>query len=237
MEKYIDYLVTWIKKIVSDANLNGVIVGVSGGIDSAVVSTLAQKAFPNNSLGVIMPITKMSDYEDAKLVTKTNDIKTLEVDLSKPFSNFKDELGLKNNLAAANIKPRLRMTTLYALAQENNYLVLGTDNAAEWVLGYFTKFGDGGADALPLIHLTKGEVRLMAKSLGVDNKIIEKPPTAALWDGQTDEDELGFSYDFVDKYIKGQEVPSDIKEKIEIQNKRTQHKREAAICPQHPEKL
>lgn len=230
--EYKNYLVSWLQEEVKKASCNGVIVGMSGGVDSSVVAALAKEAFPENSLGVYLPINNMGqDLEDAKAVANKINIKTTMVDLTEAFEAMQKATPVKTKLAVANIKPRLRMTTLYALAQENRYLVLGTDNAAEWILGYFTKYGDGGVDLLPIVHLTKGEVKELARLMELPEVVYTKKPTAALWDGQTDEDELGYSYDEVDKYLDGKEVDSNIKSKIEHQIKITEHKRNALPAP------
>ena len=232
MNNYSDYLVEWLKEIVKTTGQKGLIVGLSGGVDSSVVAALAKKAFPVNSLGVYMPIGNMGqDLIDAKSLANNIKIETKEVDLTNSFNELSKVVGTKAKLATANIKPRLRMAALYAIAQENNYLVLGTDNKAEWLLGYFTKYGDGGVDLLPIVHMTKGDVKKMAKDLELPEIVYTKKPTAALWEGQTDEEELGFSYDEVDKYILNKEIPADIKIKIEHQIKITEHKREALPSP------
>ena len=229
---YKDYLVAWLKQEVSKAKLDGVIVGLSGGVDSAVVAAIAKEAFPDNSLAVYMPIGDMGvDLEDAKDVAKKIKIDTQTIDLTNSFNEMAKVVNVQDKLSVANIKPRLRMTALYALAQENRYLVLGTDNAAEWVLGYFTKYGDGGVDLLPIAYLTKGEVKLLAKEMDLPERVYTKAPTAALWDGQTDETELGFSYDEVDKYLRGISINEDIKVKIEKQIEITNHKREDIPMP------
>ena len=230
--EYKNYLIQWIRDEVKNAKMNGVIVGISGGIDSAVVTKLAKEAFPKKSLGIIMPIHDMGiDLEHAKLLVKKTDIESKIIDLTDTFNSLEEKLNLNNELANANIKPRLRMTTLYALAQQNKYLVLGTDNKAEWILGYFTKYGDGAADILPLVHLAKRDVYELAKILSIPNEIIEKKPTAGLWSGQTDEEELGFSYDYVDNFIYNEELPIDIKNKILKQIAKTNHKRNPLPIP------
>ena len=230
--EYKDYLVKWIQEQVAKANCNGVIVGMSGGVDSSVVAALAKEAFPNDSLGVYLPVGNMGqDFDDAKAVADKINIKTVTVDLTAAFEATHKATGVEGKLASANIKPRLRMTALYALAQENKYLVLGTDNAAEWLLGYFTKYGDGGVDILPIVHMTKGEVKQLAKELELPEIVYTKAPTAALWDGQTDEEELGYSYDEVDKYLNGETISDEIKAKIELQKKITEHKRKALPMP------
>ena len=184
-----------------------------------------------------MPIGKMDDYEDAQMIIKHLDLTSQVVDLTKTFTQITKVLKVSSKSSLINIKPRLRMTTLYALAQELNYLVIGTDNADEWLLGYFTKYGDGGVDLLPIVHLTKNEVRKMAKSLNIPDKIINKVPSAGLFSGQTDEEELGFSYEMVDKYLKNEPIPDDIKHKIIAQSNKTAHKREPILSPLHLQKF
>ncbi|UWD34002.1 NAD(+) synthase [Mesomycoplasma molare] len=239
IEKYTNYLIEWLKDEVKKANMKGLIVGISGGIDSALVSVLAQKAFPNNSLGLIMPINSMEkDKEDIeKLVNKFNlNVKT--INLKNAYDNLVSTYELDNKLAIANIKPRLRMTTLYAFAQEYKYLVLGTDNFSEMFLGYFTKYGDGGVDLLPIVQLTKSEVRKMASYLGIPKTIINKTPTAGLWDNQSDEEELGFTYNDLEIYLKDKNLlKPEIINLIEKQHKITQHKRDPLPRPKHYNEL
>ena len=230
--KYKDYLVSWLQEKVKDASAKGVVIGLSGGVDSSVVAAIAKEAFPNNSLGVYLPIKNMGqDLVDAKLVANKINIRTIEVNLTSTYEEIKKVTNVTKKLSLANIKPRLRMSALYAIAQENNYLVLGTDNAAEWILGYFTKYGDGGVDLLPIIHLLKSQVKQLAKKLNLPKVIYTKKPTAALWEGQSDEEELGVSYDEVDAYILGKEISKESKEIIEKQIKSTHHKREKLPTP------
>ncbi|MBG0730886.1 NAD(+) synthase [Mycoplasma sp. 'Moose RK'] len=210
--KYFDYLVDWIKQETQKAQKKGVIFGLSGGVDSALVATLAQKAFPENHLAVIMPIIDMQkNLNDIDLLIKKFAIKNKKIALDSTFNSLKSELNLGNKLAVSNIQPRLRMTTLYALAQELDYLVLGTDNYSEMFLGYFTKYGDGGADLLPIVNLTKMQVFAMAKAIGIPDEIIRKKPSANLWEDQSDEDELGFGYQDLEFYF---ENPNQVDKKI-----------------------
>lgn len=230
--EYKNYLVSWLRDEVKRTKTEGVIVGLSGGVDSSVVAAIAKEAFPENSLGVFMPIGNMGqDLDDAKSVAQKINIKTITIDLTTSFAEMSKATGVTTKLAIANIKPRLRMSALYALAQEKRYLVLGTDNAAEWILGYFTKYGDGGVDLLPIVHLLKGEVKELARLLDLPSVVYTKKPTAALWEGQTDEDELGYSYDEVDKYILGKQTNENIKAKIDKQVAITEHKRVALPQP------
>ena len=131
-------------------------------------------------------------------------------------------------MAYANIKPRLRMTTLYYYAQLKKYLVAGTGNKSEFTVGYFTKYGDSGSDLMPLVDFTKKEIYELAKYLGVPDKIIQKPPSAGLFENQTDEDEMGFSYDDLEKFINNEKIDSNIEEKIKRMVKISEHKRNFA---------
>lgn len=223
----------WIKQKVEEAGAKGCILGLSGGIDSAVVALLCKKAFPNDTLACILPCHSLDvDLEHARKFAKKIDLKIKEIDLSIPFENLfsvfegKPYNGQKD-LSAANIKPRLRMTTLYYFASQLNYLVIGTGNRSELEMGYFTKYGDGGVDLLPLGNLLKKDVRALAQELGVTKEIIEKTPSAGLWAGQTDEQEMGITYDELDQILSGNKE-GIAKEKIELVKKRqlaSRHKR------------
>lgn len=231
---YIEYLTNWIRDYVKSANADGIVIGISGGIDSALASAIAKLAFPNNVLGVIMPIENMGQhYNDALDHVKQFNIDYQTIDLTDEFEFMRKKIAIKSKMAIANIKPRLRMTTLYALAQEKNYLVMGTDNADELLLGYFTKYGDGGVDLLPLANLTKTQVRELSKIIGISNNIINKKPSADLWVGQTDEDEMGITYKEVDDYISGNQVSEKAKNRIEYLNKISEHKRKPIPTPEH----
>lgn len=229
--EYKNYLVDWIRISVKSANMKGVIVGISGGIDSALVASLAKEAFPNDSLGILMPENEDIHYQHGLEVAKKLDIKFQTVNIKESFLALKNQLNINDKLAIANIKPRLRMTTLYAIAQEKKYLVLGTDNFAEWILGYFTKYGDGGVDLLPIVQLFKSQVYEMAKIYDVPSSILDKQPTAGLWGNQTDEDELGFRYSDLEEYVLGNKVSKEIEEKIIRQINITSHKRSELPTP------
>jgi NAD+ synthase len=243
MEEKIQKLIEWLREQVANAGLNGAIVGISGGIDSAVVAHLIKRAFPDHSLGLIMPCkSNPKDKEDALKVVESCGIKHFVIDLTEThqtlFREIEKQLKEKGEwneeaarLGDANTRARLRMTTLYAVANNYGYIVVGTDNAAEWFTGYFTKYGDGGVDLVPLVHFTKGEVREMARILGVPEEIITKAPSAGLWEGQTDESEMGTTYEMIDKYLKGKEIPEKDRQIIERLHNRSHHKRQLAIAP------
>lgn len=228
IDKVCNQLIEWLKEKVIEANSKGLVFGLSGGIDSSLVAALAKKAFPDNALGIIMPChSNPNDEEDALLVAEKLDLETITVDLSNVYDVFLKSTGVhtENRLAKANVKPRLRMITLYYFAQLNNYLVAGGTNKSEFEIGYFTKHADSGSDILPIASFVKEEVQEMANYLGIPKKIIYKEPSAGLWEEQTDEKEMGFSYDVLDNYIKSGYAPKDIKTKIDKMNKNSEHKR------------
>jgi NAD+ synthase len=140
---------------------------------------------------------------------------------------------IKQQAPDANVKPRLRMTSLYFFANSLNYFVAGTGNRSEITLGYFTKYGDGGVDLLPIGHLLKSEVRALARELGVPNPVIEKAPTAGLWMGQTDEGEMGFSYEDLERYLVegAPAVPETVAKRIEELRRTSEHKRALPPIP------
>ena len=228
IDRVVKDLVDWLQVKVRDANAKGIVFGLSGGIDSAVMAGLGKLAFPEDSLGIIMPChSNPIDEEHGTLVGKSLGLKTQKVDLSNSFDLLFNSIDVEkeNNMAISNLKPRLRMTTLYYLAQTKNYLVVGPTNKSEFEVGYFTKHGDSGVDLLPLASFVKGEIRELARYLEIPEIIIEKPPSAGLWEDQTDEEEMGFGYDLLDNYIKTKEGPEEIGEKIDRMNKISNHKR------------
>jgi len=238
MEIFVQKLCGWMEDKVTEANAKGVVFGLSGGLDSAVVAALSIRVFPQNTLAIIIPCQSLeADINDALGFINKLDIPYKTIDVSKIYDSFIHLLDDKEKegslkLAGANIKPRLRMTTLYYFANKLNYLVVGTGNKSELMIGYFTKYGDGGADILPLGNLLKSQVRELAKYLGIPKKIIEKPPSAGLWEGQTDEKEIGISYEQLDKYLRTGKLNNEIIEK-KIQSKITKsaHKR---VTPEKP---
>ncbi|MCI0502598.1 MAG: NAD+ synthase [Fusobacteria bacterium] len=206
MKEYIAIIEKYIKAYVEKAGAKGVVVGLSGGIDSAVVAALAARALGKDYvLGIIMPCESVdSDLEDAiKLAEKTG-ISYKVVDLTKTYKSFLEDNQVEADntcLTYGNIKPRLRMTTLYFYSALYNYLVAGTSNRSELITGYLTKYGDGGVDFEPIADLLKKDVYQIARELDLPKSIIEKKPSAGLIVNQDDETELGFTYDELDSYI------------------------------------
>jgi len=232
METLVQKLCVWMEDKVTEAKAKGIVFGLSGGLDSTVVAALSIRIFPQNTLAIIIPCHSLeADIKDALDFNNKFNIPYKIIDVSKVYDSFIHLLNDKEKegsfkLAEANIKPRLRMTTLYYFANKLNYLVVGTGNNSELMIGYFTKYGDGGADILPLGNLLKSQVRELAEYLGIPKKIINKPPSAGLWEGQTDEKEIGISYEQLDKYLKTGKLNNKIIEK-KIQDKITKsaHKR------------
>lgn len=234
MEKHIDNIAKWIQQKVEEAKVDGVVIGLSGGVDSTVTAALAVKALGRDKvLGIIMPCESNSnDMTDAISVARILDIDVKRINLTKVFWDFLYQINqkigfIKNSLTSANIKARLRMTALYAFANEKNYFVIGTTNKSEMILGYFTKYGDGGVDIEPIADYYKTEIKQIGYELGLPEKLIERVPSAGLWNGQSDENELGFSYDEFDKYHKGEKNILTDGQKNIINNmiKKTEHKR------------
>lgn len=202
-----DRLVEWIAASVSHAGLTGTVFGLSGGVDSAVVAALCKRALGSEALGVIMPCgSEESDEQDARLVAEAFDLEVVTVRLDKTFHALTEALPDAARETVSNLKPRLRMAVLYYWANMRSSMVIGTGNRSEWLAGYFTKHGDGGADLLPLAGLYKTEVVPLARELGVPERIVVKPPSAGLWAGQTDEGEMGMSYEVLDSVFRALEA-------------------------------
>lgn len=233
MREQIDSITSWIKSIVDNAGADGVVLGLSGGVDSAVLCGLCAKAIkPDEVLGVVMPCySDWQDQADAMKVVVKFGVRYVIFNLDSVFDAFKYwvQYSTKDSgqqkVSDGNLKARLRMTTLYYIANQWNYLVAGSDDRSENYVGYFTKYGDGASDFAPLSNLTKAEVRELAKELGVPESVINKPSSPGLWEGQTAEGELGISYKEIDAFLVGGEVPTDVRDKIELKHKNTEHKR------------
>lgn len=203
-----DKIVAFISTRVLESGAKGAVIGLSGGIDSSLTAYLAAEAFGSeNVLGLLLPekgITSEQDINDAAGVAKTLGIKHKVIEISpvlQSFSKVIADFDKTNIIAGGNLKARTRMCILYYHANLMNRMVVGTGNKTELLLGYFTKYGDGGVDIEPLGCLYKTRVRGLARYMGIPARIIDKIPTAGLWKGQTDEGELGVSYDMADKIL------------------------------------
>ncbi len=231
-EQLVGKLIWWIRDKVSATGCKGVVVGMSGGLDSSVLAVLCQRAFPHNMLGVLMPChSSHEDREHAQAVASQFFIPTKIVVLDAVFDTLLKAVASDRvestgrRVAKSNLKVRFRMLTLYYFANQLKYMVAGSGNRSELSIGYFTKYGDGGVDILPLGNLVKGQVRELASFLGIPQQIIDKPPSAGLWPGQTDEGELGLSYEELDRYLVTGEASNELREKIESMIAASNHKR------------
>ena len=227
----------FIKEYITAANAEGVVIGLSGGIDSSVTAALCVNALgKENVIALGLPIESVpQDLEDAKMVAKFLSIKLIITDLTSVYKEMLKVLPSnidRKTMAMANIKPRLRMTMLYFMGQSiGKYLVAGTGNRSELAIGYFTKYGDGAVDFEPLASLYKCEVREVARVLKIPEDIINKPPSAGLWEGQTDEGEIGMTYDTLDEilysidhYLELNDFDSEQVEKVIKMMKLAEHK-------------
>ncbi len=246
-----DNISAWLKHHFEQSGAERFVLGLSGGIDSAVVAGLAARGVgPEKVLGVMMPsASNPDDAEAARLVAEAFGIPTLMVDLTEPTASLLAVMPAPETvrkatgesspadanvrqLAHANLKPRLRMTTLYYVANLCHGVVLGTGNKTESMIGYFTKYGDGGVDLKPIAHLYKHEVRAVARAIGVPQPIIDRPPSAGLWEGQTDEKEIGLTYDQLDATLTAIErgdtegVDPEVLKRVQAMIRGSEHKRQ-----------
>ena len=194
----------WIEERVREAKAKGLVFGMSGGIDSSVVAALAKMACGDNVLGMIMPChSDPRSAADALAVARKLGIRTHVADLTTAYDALIPMVPHSEGIELTNIRPRLRMAALYCAAQALNYLVAGTGNKTETMIGYFTKWGDGACDIKPIAGLYKYQVYELAHELQIPKEVIAKPPTADLWEGQTDESEIGMAYEELDAVLQG----------------------------------
>jgi len=245
-------IAAWMRRQLAAAGARGFVIGLSGGVDSAAVARLAQLAAPGHVLAAILPCqSDPQDEADAMLIAKMFSLPTARIDLGNAYEALAAGVQgaskslpldmppappsdpLRGRVPLANMKPRLRMTALYYLANTLNYLVAGTGNRSEIAIGYFTKYGDGGCDLLPLGRLVKREVRAIAADLKVPQAIIDRTPSAGLWIGQADEEEMGFSYAELERYLESgaQAVPPALAMRIERLMRGSEHKRAMPPIP------
>lgn len=247
-----DAIKAWLKDRFAESGVSMFVIALSGGIDSAVVCGLCARAVgPERVIGVIMPSSSnLDDAVSARKVAEAFGIKALTVDLTPVsdvlFSMLPDGAAIaavvplaveeadqleRQKLAKANVHPRLRMTTVYYVANLVKGIVVGTGNKSEAMVGYFTKYGDGGVDLLPIIDLYKHEVRAVARHIGVPQSVIDRPPSAGLWQGQTDEDEIGLTYEVLDDALSAIEsgdtslIEPATLQRIKDMNRKSEHKR------------
>ena len=241
IRKRVDFL----KEYVLKSGVKGLLIAISGGIDSAVATALCKKATDELSeehgseyktLGVFQPYGEQVDIADSYAVAEAFGLKyKVETNIQETVDEIALEvehslksIGIHQHLSRGgkgNVKARTRMVMQYALAFELNLLVVGTDHASEAITGFFTKYGDGAVDITPLSTLNKRQVRLLAGRLGVPQSVLDKAPTAGLWEGQTDEKELGITYDDNSAYLEGKTIDPAAQEKLEKQYLKTEHKR------------
>jgi NAD+ synthase len=245
-------IAAWMRQQLSASGARGFVVGLSGGLDSAVVARLAQLAAPGSVVAALLPCHSDSqDERDAMIVAKRFSMTTTRVDLSPAYDalvgvaqpaqqglpgDVRDTPPvdpLRGRVPLANITPRLRMAALYFLANSINYLVAGTGNRSEISVGYFTKFGDAGCDLLPLGNLLKSQVVELARDLDLPSTVIDRAPSAGLWIGQRDEEEMGFSYAELERYLEEgpQSVPPALAMRIERLVRASDHKRAMPAMP------
>jgi NAD+ synthase len=247
-----DKIVDFIWNETHKAGVSGAVIGISGGIDSALTVALTVKALGKDKvLGIYLPesgLTTSVDTEDAKAVADWLGIELRTIDISGIVAAFMDTIPdseSANYLARGNLKPRIRMSILYFHANQMNRMVIGTGNKTEILLGYYTKYGDGGVDLEPIGGLYKTEVWELSRMLGVPEPLITKKPSAGLWKGQTDEAELGISYLKVDnvlRLLELNEAPETIIGSLDVSREqldsvmmrieRNEHKRKAPPVPE-----
>lgn len=238
--------IDFLKDYIRATHTNGFVLGISGGLDSTLAGRLAQLAAEElraegteaSFVAVRLPHGEQLDEADAKAamdfvsadVERTLNVRAGVEGLEEAFRLATG--GPISDFNKGNVKARMRMIAQYTLAGEDNLLVIGTDHGAESVTGFFTKFGDGGADILPLFGLNKRQNRELLQYLGSPRLLWEKVPTADLLDGQplrTDEDELGISYDQIDDYLEGRQIPEDAAKILETKFLRSRHKRTTPV--------
>ncbi len=238
LKEYLKVIEKFVRDYLEESHQKQYVLGLSGGVDSTLVAALTKSAVGKEKLTCIMiPIdSNPDDLKDALELAKDFDLNYLIIDGSEGFhalvKQFTDQGIELDRGTLSNLKVRIRMCILYAYAQKVGGLVLGTDNADERYTGYFTKYGDGGVDLLPIVHLVKSEVVEACKIYGVKTRLAERTPTAGLFEGQTDETEMGVKYSDLDKYLLGGEIDEKSKARIEHLHRISEHKRVAIPTPE-----
>ena len=235
LKQYLLEIEEFLKNYLEESHCKAYVLGLSGGVDSTLVAAIAKKAVGKDRLFcyALDIESNPADVEDAKKVAKELDLNLEIINLTKTYHSYLEDLNGKEfiKLTKSNLKVRMRMVALFAFAQEHSGLVLGTDNLDERYVGYFTKYGDGAADVLPIVYLTKKEVREAAELYGVSSLLANRVPTAGLFEGQTDETEMGVKYEDLDNYLLGGKVEKSVEERIEYLHKISEHKRAPIPMP------
>ena len=235
LKEYLLEIEEFLKKYLEESHCKAYVLGLSGGVDSSLVAAIARKAVGKDKLFcyALDIDSNPADVEDAKKVADELDLHLEVINLSKTYHSYLDDLQGKEfiRLTKSNLKVRMRMVALFAFAQEKSGLVLGTDNMDERYVGYFTKYGDGAADVLPIVYLTKKEVREAAELYGLYSLLANRVPSAGLFEGQTDETEMGVKYEDLDKYLLGGKVEKSVEERIEHLHRISEHKRAPIPTP------
>lgn len=231
LQQEMENAIKWIGQYIENSGAKGIVIGNSGGKDSATVLAMAVKAIgKENVVAVSMPCnSKSCDLEDAELVAKTFGVEFIKVDLSKTYEEMEREINTQlvkdlSKEAIINIKPRLRMTTLYGIAQTLGYLVIGTGNLCEAMVGYTTKWGDNSSDFNPIGNFTVDEVLEIGQVLGVPEKILRKAPNDGLG-GLTDEEKMGIKYSQIAEMIETGNTEEKAKQEILRRYQNSKHKR------------
>jgi len=229
LEQYLLEIEKFVKDYLEQSKCDCYVLGLSGGVDSSLVAAIARKAVGKDKLYcyTIRIDSAQKDVDDALKVAKQLDLNLQVINMDQSFHQIVNEIVGSDfsRLTKSNLKVRMRMLALYALAQEKRGLVLGTDNKDERYVGYFTKWGDGAADLLPIVRLTKAEVCKAVKLYGLSDDLANRTPSAGLFEGQTDEKEMGVTYRDLDDYLLGKEISKEAKERIEHLHKVSEHKR------------
>ena len=235
--EYIEVICDFLRKYLENSHQDGYVLGISGGVDSSVCAALIKKAVGKEKLHcLLMPIDSLpNDLEDGLTLVKDLDLSYNVIDMSKAYHEYLNEFN-NNNVALdastrGNLKARMRMASLYAYGQAHRCLVVGTDNMDESYVGYFTKYGDGGVDLLPIVYLLKREVREVGRILGIRSSLVDRVPSAGLYEGQTDEKEMGITYQDLDDYLSGKKVDREVEKRIQHLHNISEHKRVAIPRP------
>lgn len=228
LSDYLEKIEAFLRDYLRKSGFSRYVIGVSGGVDSSLVLALAVRAVgPENVLALIIPIeSDPKDVEDARRVAELYKAPYEIIDLSPSYRQLLEDFAEKDyqRLTKANLKVRMRMVALYAFAQEREALVLGTDNRSEHYVGYFTKYGDGSADLQPIIRLTKREVVEAALLLGLPEDLARRVPSAGLYPGQSDEEEMRLSYQDLDDFLLGKPVSEEAGKRIRALHRASLHK-------------